>query len=81
MGRIVVEEGMRNKSIGKEITNIGIRFLSEKYPNHEIIISAQHRLQKFYEGLALLQEARSTWKMTLIIYKCICSLSNYPFIK
>jgi ElaA protein len=51
MGRIVVEEGMRNKSIGKEITNIGIRFLSEKYPNHEIIISAQHRLQKFYEGL------------------------------
>ena len=25
MGRIVVEEGMRNKSIGKEITNIGVQ--------------------------------------------------------
>ena len=51
MGRIVVEEGMRNKSIGKEITNIGVSFLRENYPDHEIIISAQHRLQKFYEKL------------------------------
>ena len=54
MGRIVVEEDMRNKSIGKEITIIGVSFLSENYPNYEIIISAQHRLQKFYEKLGFI---------------------------
>ena len=48
MGRIVVEESQRKQDIGKDITKIGINFLKEKYPDSEIVISAQHRLQKFY---------------------------------
>ena len=51
MGRIVVSQENRNKSYGKEITNIGKFFLKEKYPRHEIIISAQYRLKKFYKEL------------------------------
>ena len=48
MGRIVVEESQRKQDIGKDITKIGINFLKEKYPDREIVISAQHRLEKFY---------------------------------
>jgi len=51
MGRIVVEESSRNNSFGKKITNMGISYLREKYPNAEIVISAQHRLEKFYSKL------------------------------
>jgi ElaA protein len=51
MGRIVVSQENRNKSYGKEITKIGKSFLKEKYPRHEIIISAQYRLKKFYKEL------------------------------
>ena len=51
MGRIVVSQENRNKSYGKEITKIGKFFLKEKYPRHEIIISAQYRLKKFYKEL------------------------------
>jgi ElaA protein len=54
MGRIVVEETMRNQSLGIEITNIGKSFLKEKYPNHEIVISAQHRLEEFYKDLGFI---------------------------
>jgi len=54
MGRIVVKELMRKKNIGKEITKIGASFLKKKYPNHEIVISAQHRLEKFYEDLGFI---------------------------
>ena len=48
MGRIVVEESQRKQDIGKDITKIGINFLKERYPDSEIVISAQHRLEKFY---------------------------------
>jgi ElaA protein len=51
MGRIVVSQENRNKSYGKEITKIGKFFLKEKYPRHEIIISAQYRLENFYKEL------------------------------
>ena len=51
MGRIVVSQENRNKSYGKEITKIGKFFLKEKYPRHEIIISAQYRLKRFYKEL------------------------------
>ena len=51
MGRIVVSENNRNQDIGKDITKIGINFLKEKYPNSEIIISAQYRLEEFYINL------------------------------
>ena len=48
MGRIVVKESYRNLGIGKDITITGINFLKEKYPDSEIVISAQHRLEQFY---------------------------------
>ena len=51
IGRIVVKKGFRNLNLGKDITNLGKSFLFEKFPNHEIVISAQYRLEKFYENL------------------------------
>tara|TARA_B100001063_G_scaffold65938_1_gene59910 strand:- start:11192 stop:11650 length:459 start_codon:yes stop_codon:yes gene_type:complete len=54
MGRIVVEKSLRNNSLGKKITQMGISFLGEKYPNIEIVISAQHRLESFYSELGFI---------------------------
>ena len=51
MGRIVVQESQRKQDIGKDITKIGINFLKERYPDSEIVISAQHRLEQFYCNL------------------------------
>lgn len=48
LGRIVTEVNSRGMGIGKEITKEGVNFLSRKFPNHEIVISAQHRLEQFY---------------------------------
>jgi len=48
MGRIVVQESQRKQDIGKDITKIGINLLKERYPDSEIVISAQHRLEQFY---------------------------------
>ena len=48
LGRIVTEVNSRGLGIGKEITKEGVNFLSRKFPNHEIVISAQHRLEQFY---------------------------------
>ena len=51
LGRIVTEINSRGLGIGKEITEEGVNFLSKEYPNHEIVISAQHRLEHFYVEL------------------------------
>ena len=51
LGRIVTEINSRGLGIGKEITKEGVNFLSREFPNHEIIISAQHRLEHFYIDL------------------------------
>ena len=51
MGRIVTEINSRGLGIGKEITKEGVKFLKKEYPNHEIVISAQHRLKHFYIDL------------------------------
>jgi len=51
LGRIVTEVNSRGLGIGKEITKEGVNFLSRKFPNHEIVISAQHRLEHFYIDL------------------------------
>ena len=48
MGRIVVQESQRKQDIGKDITKVGINFLKKRYPDSEIVISAQHRLEQFY---------------------------------
>ena len=51
LGRIVTEINSRGLGIGKEITKEGVNFLSKEYPSHEIVISAQHRLEHFYVEL------------------------------
>ena len=51
LGRIVTEINSRGLGIGKEITEEGVNFLSKEYPHHEIVISAQHRLEHFYVEL------------------------------
>tara|TARA_B100000579_G_scaffold57283_1_gene40886 strand:- start:170 stop:628 length:459 start_codon:yes stop_codon:yes gene_type:complete len=51
LGRITTVMGYRNKGIGKKITNEGVSFLLNKYPDNNIVISAQHRLIKFYQEL------------------------------
>ena len=56
LGRIVTEINSRGLGIGKEITKEGVNFLSKEYPEHEIVISAQHRLMHFYVELGF--EAR-----------------------
>ena len=48
LGRIVTEMNYRGLGIGKKITIEGVNFLKKDYPNHEIVISAQHRLEHFY---------------------------------
>jgi ElaA protein len=51
LGRIVTEMNSRGLGIGKEITKEGVNFLSKEYPDYEIVISAQHRLEHFYVEL------------------------------
>ena len=51
MGRIVTEINSRGLGLGKEVTKEGVKFLKKEYPNHEIVISAQHRLKHFYIDL------------------------------
>lgn len=54
MGRIVTEINSRGLGLGKEITKEGVKFLKKEYPNHEIVISAQHRLKHFYINLGFI---------------------------
>ena len=51
LGRIVTEKNSRGLGIGKKITIEGVKFLKKEYPNNEIVISAQHRLEEFYIDL------------------------------
>ena len=51
LGRIVTEINSRGFGIGKKITIEGVKFLKKEYPNNEIVISAQHRLEQFYIDL------------------------------
>ena len=44
----LVEINLRGQSLGKNVTQKGVNFLQKNYPNDEIIISAQLRLEYFY---------------------------------
>ena len=48
LGRIVTEINSRGLGVGKKIIKEGVKFLKKEYPDNEIIISAQHRLEDFY---------------------------------
>jgi ElaA protein len=51
LGRIVTEINSRDLGVGKKIIKEGVKFLRKEYPDNEIIISAQHRLEDFYIDL------------------------------
>ena len=51
LGRIVVDISRRGEQLGQDLTEEGISFLTQHYPNIEIVISAQHRLEGFYNEL------------------------------
>jgi len=51
LGRIVTEINSRGLGVGKKIIKEGVKFLKKEYPDNEIIISAQHRLEDFYVDL------------------------------
>ena len=51
LGRIVTEINTRGLGVGKKIIKEGVKFLKKEYPDNEIIISAQHRLEDFYIDL------------------------------
>ena len=48
LGRIVVDDSKRGQQLGQNLTKEGLSYLSKHYPDTEIIISAQHRLENFY---------------------------------
>tara|TARA_B100001063_G_scaffold245599_1_gene281748 strand:+ start:1282 stop:1731 length:450 start_codon:yes stop_codon:yes gene_type:complete len=54
LGRIVTEINSRGLGVGKKIIKEGVKFLKKEYPNNEIIISAQHRLEDFYIDLGFI---------------------------
>ena len=51
LGRIVVDISKRGEQLGQSLTEEGVSYLSEHYPDIEIVISAQHRLETFYSEL------------------------------
>ena len=51
LGRILVDIDTRGQLLGKNLTQEGVNFLKKNHPNDEIIISAQHRLEHFYNEL------------------------------
>lgn len=51
LGRIVVDASKRGEQLGQSLTKEGISYLSNHYPDAEIIISAQYRLESFYNEL------------------------------
>ena len=54
LGRIVVDISRRGEQLGQDLTEEGISFLTQHYPNIEIVISAQHRLEGFYNELGFI---------------------------
>jgi ElaA protein len=56
LGRIVVCPGMRNKQLGRELVQRGIKHNLLRWPGSDIRISAQAHLQRFYAALDFASE-------------------------
>ncbi|MBN1998348.1 GNAT family N-acetyltransferase [candidate division KSB1 bacterium] len=52
IGRICTTQKWRGKGTGKELMRIAIRRTLEKYPESDIILSAQVYLDRFYRGFS-----------------------------
>ncbi|WP_126244844.1 GNAT family N-acetyltransferase [Chitinophaga rhizosphaerae] len=55
IGRVVTASFARNHGFGRELMNVSIAAVQEKWGNIAIKISAQQYLQKFYESLGFVQ--------------------------
>ncbi len=51
IGRVVNRLDLRGRGLGQQITKEALRQIRQLYPEHEVRISAQSRLRKFYENL------------------------------
>ena len=55
IGRIITSIEARKEGLGKKITEEAILFLTNHFPGNNIVISAQHRLLKFYQNLGFVE--------------------------
>jgi ElaA protein len=56
LGRIVVCPTMRNHQLGRELVQRGIKHNLSRWPDGDILISAQAHLQDFYSSLGFVGE-------------------------
>jgi len=56
LGRILVCQAMRGQQLGRELVERGIEHNLQRWPGHDICISAQAHLQGFYGSLGFVAE-------------------------
>ena len=58
LGRIVVPESSRGLNLGRELVRRGIAYNLEAWPESDIRIGAQARLERFYNDLGFIVDGR-----------------------
>lgn len=48
IGRVIVKKEARGKGLAKELMNVCLQFIEERWPNQEIQLQAQAHLAHFY---------------------------------
>lgn len=56
IGRIVVDATARGRQLGRELVSRGIAHNLQRWPGHDVCISAQSHLQGFYMSLGFVAE-------------------------
>ncbi|MGB5942525.1 MAG: GNAT family N-acetyltransferase [Leeuwenhoekiella sp.] len=56
IGRVIVQERARGKNFGKQLMEFSILAIAKAYATHEITISAQVYLNRFYSELGFVNE-------------------------
>lgn len=56
LGRVVVCQAMRGQQLGRELARRGIEHNLQRWPEHDICISAQAHLQAFYGSVGFVAE-------------------------
>lgn len=59
IGRIAIDQSVRNKKYGKLLVNGCLDYCSKNYPNHTIVISAQLHLLGYYRSLGFIESSSS----------------------
>jgi ElaA protein len=57
VGRVVVEATFRNQGTGRRMMEYVLRFCKEKWPDEDVIISAQKWLEAFYSSFGFRTES------------------------